>query len=618
MLAADLGVRWDEGATEFPGAVVPGGRILAPIEVINNGPVFADGAVSIRFYLSTDQTLDTSVDRELRRVNGQRYDNQRLELPVFAGVPDNIGTFLGDLVVPSDLASGSYFLIVRIVPDSAIADFNQSNNTAASEEKFPVGRFGNVDGLSNAATTLIDADGTRVTFAMTGGGAGNVTLTAQGFVVELTGSGAATRVNISAGSGGDGKFDFASVTITGSVQQFTAPAGRLRGPLTATVGFGAMTLGDVVGPRTISVPVGSATPSFALGVVTDLTITSAVGISSVSAASWTNTGASRGSINAPWLGSLTITGDLGVNLNLSGRDGNAATLGAVNVGGLLRPSAWVVRGIGTTIRAQATTAAWAATFQKRITSITTTLAMRGLLTARSIQSITVGQDLAGARVLAGAFLGDDAAIGGTANNADTFLNGVIGSLSVARNVTNSTVAAGLDPVDGVLRNGNDRIVMGTQSQLNRVTVAGFVGAGARLIANVYGPIVIGGSAINWRADQRFSLLTPAPTAALENWSADGTLLTFNVVITSSSLMRILGVTSGGLRLTPTTPGAPSPAVSLQSVVFVAGSNQRSVRATFTSSADVSMQSYVVSIVAGAIRDNRELAVGAVDLITIGT
>lgn len=612
MLAADLGVRWNEGTSEFPDRLVPGDRILAPIEVINNGPVFADGAVTIRFYLSTDQTLDTSADRLLRT-----YADELLELPVFAGVDDNIGTFTGDLTIPTDLASGSYFLIVRISPNSAIGDFNQSNNTAASEEKFPVGRFGNVDGLTGASTTLIDADGTRVTFAMTGGGSGNVTLAADGFVVTLTGSTTASRISVSANNGGDRKFDFASVSITGTVQQFTAPAGRLKGPLTTTAGFGAMSFGDVVGPRTITVPAGSATPSFALGVVRDLTISSAVGIGSVSAASWTNTGSARGSINAPWLGGITVTGDLGVNLNLSGRAGNVATLGAVDVGGFLRPSAWVVRGIGTTIRAKATTPAWAATFEKRITSITTTLALRGLLTARSIQSINAAQDLAGATILAGAFLGDDAALGGTGNSADTFLNGVIGSLSVARNVTNSTVAAGLDPVDGVIRNGNDRIVSGTQSQLNRVAVGGIVGAGARLIANVYGPITISGSTIDWRVDQRFSLVTSAPTATLQSWNAVGNLLTFNVVITSSSLMRLLGVTSGGLRLTPATPGAPLPAVTLQSVAFVAGSNQAAVRATFAATADISAEDYVVSIVGSAIRDNRGLAVAPLDLITIG-
>jgi hypothetical protein len=613
MLAADLGVRWDVASPDYPSAIVPGLRVDAPIEVINNGPAFADGTVTIRFFLSTDQTLDNN-DITLRT-----YSNLPLQLPVFAGIPDNIGTFRGDLTIPSDLAAGTYFLIVRISPSSSIADFNQTNNTAATEDKFPAGRFGNADGLVNATTTLLDADGTRVTFAMTGGGSGTVQLTPAGFVLTLTNSTLNSRVNVSADNSGDRRFTFASVTINGAVLVFNAPAGRLAGPLTSTAGFGAMTFSDVVGPRTITVPNSTLNPSFAFGAVTDLSISSPIPIASITATSWTNTGSARAVISAPWIGSITVAGDLGVNLNLSGRDGNAPTLGPVSVGGFLRPSAWVVRGIGSSISALATTGGFVATFSKRLTSLSTTLSLRGLITARSFQSISSGLDIAGARILAGAFLGDDAALGGSGAAADTFLNGVISSVSVQRNVTNSTIAAGLDPVDSILRNGNDRIVSGRQSQLGPISVAGFVGAGARFIANVYSTITIAGAPIDWRTDQRFSLLTPAPVATLQSWTTtNATTQTFTVLITSSSIMRLIGVSAASLRVTPGDPAVPVPAISLQSVTFAPGSNQSALRAVFTTTADFSAGQFVVSVPGATIFDARGLSVAPIDLLTIGT
>src|SRR5204862_7757594 len=127
---------------------------------------------------------------------------------------------------------------------------------------------------------------------------------ADGFGVTLFNTGIC-RAAARCASGGDGNYDLSFVTINGSVGTFDAPDGRLRGPVIATTGFGAMTLGDVLGPITITVPASSLSPSFTMNDVQELTINSPVGIDAIDVRTWIDVDATPDQIAAPWIGSLT-------------------------------------------------------------------------------------------------------------------------------------------------------------------------------------------------------------------------------------------------------------------------------------------------------------------------
>jgi len=66
-----------------------------------------------------------------------------------------------------------------------------------------------------------------------------------------------------------------------------------------------------------------------------------------------------------------------------------------------------------------------------------------------IGSVSVGGNITDSRILAGAVLGADWALGGTGNDADSFAAGTISKISVKGNVSDSLIGAGVSPHNGV-------------------------------------------------------------------------------------------------------------------------------------------------------------------------
>lgn len=616
LLTADLAVRWDTANFLIPAVLVPGdhfdpaggaGRIEAPIQVVDVGTTTAIGTVRIDFYLSTDTSLNSAQDILLRS-----YVGEGLSLDPYTGDPNQIGTFSGDMVVPATTAPGSYYLIVRIIPDSNIADFNSGNNIAVSDDPIPVmRRFGDFSGRTGVAMTLNDPEGTAVTFSQTGGGYGDVVPGVNGFDVTLTGTGNVTATSIGV-SGGDGLYDLTSVTINGSVGTFSAPQGRLRGPMTATTGFGAMTLGNVVGPITITVPATSQSPSFTFGAVNELTIDSAVGITAIHVAGWGDFVGPADHISAPWLGSLSSTANFYPNIYLSGRGGGLPTLGPVNMTGVIKRGAWSINGTGSTLYVFAATVFWSASYSGSVTSLTTGGSFRGVFTASSIGSITSGRDILLSRIMAGAYLGDDGLLGGTGTAADTYGAGTIGSINVFHNIAGVTIAAGLDPVDGILNNGNDQLVGGTTSSIGSITVGHLIGAIARVITNVYsGPITVAGVAQDWRFNQRYSLSTTAPTATVLSSMvgdvAGVSTATVQLRYLSTGLMNLSSLVDGVVRIAG--PGGFLAFCVLSTKSFDGPTHQQAAFATFTvhlaaASVPPTAGTYTISVVGNGASDGR--------------
>jgi hypothetical protein len=90
-----------------------------------------------------------------------------------------------------------------------------------------------------------------------------------------------------------------------------------------------------------------------------------------------------------------------------------------------------------------------------------------------------------AYILSGANLGADGEQGGSGNDADTFSAGSIHTFKVAGSLTNSVIAAGVEPDDGVYLGGNDTLLGGTASIIRAVTVRS-IDSSTRFIAGAFG------------------------------------------------------------------------------------------------------------------------------------
>lgn len=501
MLAADLGVVFDD-FSNAPPTLIPGDRVTLPIVVRNVGNSAAVGTVSIDYFLSTNATFDNS-DTLLRT-----FASQPVSLSA-DGFENSEGTFEGTVTIPT-IAPGNYFFLVRLRPNSNVGDFNQSNNIAASETTQAFAwKFGTFDNRTNATLTLTDPSGTEVSFSLSGGGSGTVTRDAtntERFDVVLTGTGGNSSLVIqsSGGSGSTAGIGLIDDISGGSLASIDARSCRLYGDVSLTGSLGSLRFGDVFGPSTITVQTGTVNTTYTFGNVTDLTINSAAPITSLTVSSWTDSSTNPGGdvVSAPWIGTLTSTGVFQASLDLSGRTGGR-TLVSANIGGKISKGSWRINGTAGTLSAQSTAGDWSASIVKALKSFTTTQDFRGVLAAKSIGTLTVGRDIRAAKVLAGADLGADARLGGTDGNADTFANGTVTAVNVARKAINVIIGAGLDPVDGTFKNGNDVYRGG---KITRITIAGAVGNGNRFLAPRYvGEMKLHGVTVNPAADIRFQI-----------------------------------------------------------------------------------------------------------------
>lgn len=616
LLAADIGVEFNN--FNVPSTLVPGDRFVAGIVLTNNGPMNAAGQISIQFYLSTDVTLSSD------DLLCGSYPNQ--QIPGVFGVGEEL-LFSDNFTVPTGATPGNYFLLARIIPSASVADNNQSNNVVASDNFFPLEiKFGNIPGRGNAILQLTDPEGTTVQFQLLDGGVGTVTRDSSGrFVVNITGTGANSRFGI-ATNGGDGIADIAQIVIAGSMQSIAAVNTRLLGSLSLTGTLGSLTLGAVGGTASeVSITIGQAGADtvISLGVVTNASISTPGAIQSLTVASWTDTNASPTDlISAQWLGTLASTGDFGASLRLSGRTGGP-TLGSATIGQSITGGTWGVIGRGGSIQTKTSAARWSASFTQALESLSSTRTLRGTIAAKNFLSINVGLDLLGAKILAGANLGDDAKLGGTDDAADRFAFGRIDSLTVARRVKGVIVGAGLDPVNGVLNDGDDRIKQPAKSRIGTVTIGSTMAPGARIVGGRFtGSVSVNGNTINPADDARFrvrDLVSPAAVMVSVGTGVVPSLITVRFTDNQGVLRSSIG--DGDIRI-DAPDGLFSMVVELVSVSRPG--NGTPIVATYRFSPPdgtwdpADHGAYTVVLLAGAVTDTAGNAVNGGNALTLGS
>lgn len=143
-------------------------------------------------------------------------------------------------------------------------------------------------------------------------------------------------------------------TITDPIAIFVAEgvlgtlrlAGGVTGDVVAPGGFGMVAVGGTATSADFDADATSAPrlPSFTFGRVVDSEIRTGVGIGSVRATEWADTGGRDERIAAPFLNSLRIDGDFQAGLNLTQNAPPRPTLGSARIGGSIFGSDWTVAG----------------------------------------------------------------------------------------------------------------------------------------------------------------------------------------------------------------------------------------------------------------------------------
>lgn len=215
---------------------VPTNVETATVQVKNQGTTATTVSTQVRVYASTDSTFSTS-DVLLGTTTTAALS---------AGSSRNV---LVNLTMPNTLAAGSYKLLSRVDATNVVAEgtVGEANNVKVGPTFTVAWQFGTVPGRTgNTVLTLRDADGTAVTFRLTGPGVGTVVKDGTSWDLKLTGTTTTTAVTITT-SGGNGRVTLNDIQTAGSVASFTAATTDVNGTVAINGTITTLTLGDVLG-----------------------------------------------------------------------------------------------------------------------------------------------------------------------------------------------------------------------------------------------------------------------------------------------------------------------------------------------------------------------------------
>jgi len=319
-----------------------------------------------------------------------------------------------------------------------------------------------------------------------GPGRGQLVQQPHGFELRLTGTSALSVVSIV--NSGDTHVPLVNITTNSAVGTLDLGNADLSGKITFKFPVGRLTLGQV-GPAAILLS-GSNAFSFSAGAVGDAVVVAPNASVNVNVDSWTS-----GRLEAARLSGLLTAGDFGADLFLT-NTGAGFTLDSVRINGTITGGVWSVQGHAEGISAGSTAATWRANIGGPLLSFSTSGDASGQLAAAEIELLQLGS-ARGLRVLVGADLGDDAALGGIDAAADSFSPGTLARVHIDGDMIDSNFYSSVDPVNGVLNDGDD-VQLGTAAQrLQEFLLGGqFVGASSVVAPAFPTSVSVGGVSLD--------------------------------------------------------------------------------------------------------------------------
>jgi len=318
---------------------VPTNTASAVVQVQNIGNQSVRQS-QVGVYASLDTTLDAS-DVLLGTANTGQLN---------AGESKNVTT---NLTIPNSLDALTYRLLAKLDNANTISENSEANNVAVGGTINVKWQFGTVPGRNgNTTLTLKDADGTTVTFGLSGPGLGEVIKDGANWDLKVTGTTASSAVTITTNSGGNGRVTLNDIHVFGPLSTFLAATSDLTGTLAIDgpvnmpgVGPGTLTLGSIQG-GTVAVP--SVEALTILGIVTNAKFH--IGTTFGQDGQPGGAGANTDTYGAGTIGFFTVTGAMtgtsvrvGINpvdgIYGNGNDqligGTSSSIGGIVIGGTL-------------------------------------------------------------------------------------------------------------------------------------------------------------------------------------------------------------------------------------------------------------------------------------------
>ncbi len=344
----------------------------------------------------------------------------------------------------------------------------------------------------NKKLSLSDSDGDKYTVKIKGPGTLNAVLLdsdgdGNGSLDQLFLTGGSSKTKVSVSVKGKGSVDIGDFNVEGDFGSFTAKKSDLVYNGVIATGSGrAIAVHDVLRPdalvadplvRIAGGTAGDQIKINANAIADGFTIETVASIKSLTAAS-----IGDGSVIAAALGKLTTkNGGIAADFDIAGSIGKITIQGGdltgdLRAGGEIGPIIVKAKsGGGGGIDGS-------------------------VITGTGLGAIQIANNIANALILAGADLGDDHALGG-AN--DTFAPGTIKSLQVGGTVSASVFAAGLDPINSILHDGDDTILGGPASAFGKISIKGDADAASFFAAGSFKKTQIAGDKIDPATDPRF-------------------------------------------------------------------------------------------------------------------
>ena len=245
---------------------VPTNAESATVRVTNQGNQRTNTVSQVAVYASLDATFDAA-DILLGTANAPQRIN--------AGSATNV---VVPLSMPGTLQPVTYNLLARVDATNVIAEgaAGEANNLSVGPQFEVEWQFGAVPGRTgNTVLNILDADGTRVTFTLTGPGTGEVIRDGATWDVHVTGTTSASAVTILTNSAGNGRVTLNDIHVQGPLAALTAATTDITGTVAVDGPVTALTLGSVQGgvvaaPSITALTIGI--PFLAPGHLTNATI----------------------------------------------------------------------------------------------------------------------------------------------------------------------------------------------------------------------------------------------------------------------------------------------------------------------------------------------------------
>ena len=224
-------------ASAFEGAVLPGAKGKVTFTVFNNASDPTQSVSTVTLYLSEDGVVSS---------DDIAVFETTVKIKLAGGATK---TYNQKVTVPATLGARSLYFLGKITPVSGDTTAIKTEPFVASAVTTIVTEFGSVNDQRNVKLSRADADGTQITYKLSGPGNGVWSTDDDGrYDLTLTGTTAASKLVISS-KGGDGQSILDDIHVNGPLGSLSATRTTITGDVSISGGVGSVAIAGLQGSQ---------------------------------------------------------------------------------------------------------------------------------------------------------------------------------------------------------------------------------------------------------------------------------------------------------------------------------------------------------------------------------